>query len=86
MIYTNNMRIINILQIISGIPNQIESFPIFEEQLSQDVVEAAENCFIEMIYGKDWKNVINEEEKELLLDEANYDDHNGHEVYIIWSN
>ena len=43
------MRIVNILEIINGIPQSIESFPIFEEQLSEDVVEKAELLFIQKI-------------------------------------
>jgi len=78
------MRIINVLEIINGIPSQIESFPIWEEQLSQDVVEEAEEFFIQLCSQPDKE--FTEEEIEFLLDEGSYDDQNGHEVYMIWSN
>jgi hypothetical protein len=79
------MRIVNVLEIINGIPSQIESFPIWEEQLSREVVEGAEKFFIELC--KAGGNIeFSDEEIEDLLDEGQYDDQNGHEVYIIWSN
>ena len=78
------MRIVNVLQILNGIPNMIESFPIWEEQLSGEVIEQAEKFFLEICSKPDKE--FTEEEKEYLLDEGSYDDQNGHEVYIIWSN
>lgn len=80
------MRIINVLEIINGIPNSIESFPIYEEQLSEDVVEQAENLFIQKINKNIYPEVLSDEKQEFYLDEGNYDDMNGYEVYIIWSN
>lgn len=80
------MRIINVLEIINGIPRQIESFPIYEPQLSEDVIRLAEDYFLQIIYGKNYKQEIKEDEIEFLLDNGWYDDDNGHNVYIIWSN
>lgn len=74
------MRIINILEIINGIPSRIESFAIYEEQLSQDVVERAEQFFISLATENG-----HEGDDEFILDEGNYDDSNGYEIYIIWS-
>jgi hypothetical protein len=79
------MRIINVLEIINGIPSQIESFPIFEDQLSEEVIEQAEKFFIECCKAGESVE-FSEEDIEFMLDEASYDDHSGHEVYIIWSN
>ena len=41
------MRIINVVTIKNGVVDEIESFGVFEEQLVDDVVEAAEKKFIE---------------------------------------
>jgi len=79
------MRIINVLEIINGIPNNIESFPIYEEQLSEDVVEQAENLFIQKINENIHPEVLSDEKQEFHLDEGSYDDMNGYEIYIIWS-
>ena len=79
------MRIVNILEIINGIPQSIESFPIFEEQLSEDVVEKAELLFIQKINENIHPEILPDEKQEFYLDEGSYDDMNGYEVYIIWS-
>jgi len=86
------MRIINVLEVINGIPSQIQSFPIYKEQLSQDVVDRAEKLFLELIEknkeplrmrGLSEEDI--EDVTEFYLDEGVYDDKNGYEVYIIWS-
>lgn len=79
------MKIINVLEIINGIPSSIESFPIYEEQLSEDVVEQAESLFIQKINENIHPEVLSDEKQEFYLDEGSYDDMNGYEVYIIWS-
>jgi len=76
------MRIINVLEIINGIPNSIESFPIYEEQLSEDVVEQAENLFIQKINENIYPEVLSDEKQEFYLDEGNYDDMNGYKNII----
>jgi len=48
------MRIINLVTIKAGVVDSIESFGIFEEQLSQDVIEQAENRFIEIAKQLGW--------------------------------
>lgn len=80
------MRIINVLELINGIPQNIESFPIYEEHLSKDVVEKAENLFIQKINENIHPDVLSDEEQEYYLDECSYSDSNGYEIYIIWSN
>ena len=49
------MRIANVIVIKEGIVNDIDSFGIFEEQLSDEVVEKAEELFTEkcLEYGAD---------------------------------
>ena len=77
------MRIINILELINGIPQQIQSFPIYEEQFSQDVVENAEKLYVEMM--KYHEPEISEEDVEWCLNEGFYDNRKGKELFIIWS-
>ena len=79
------MKIINILEIINGIPQSIDSFPIYEEQLSNDVVEKAEALFLQKINKNIYPEVLSDEKQQFYLDEGNYDNMNGYEVYIIWS-
>ncbi len=76
------MRIINIVEQLNGIITQILSFPVYEEQLSQDVVDEAENTF---------KQIINEvtgidtEDMYEFVEDGNYDDENGWSVSLVWS-
>lgn len=77
------MRVINILELLNGIPSQIQSFPIYEEQLDGEVVEQAEKLFEEMI--RYHENDITDEDIEACIEEGVFDDNNGHELYIIWS-
>lgn len=39
------MRIINIVTVKNGVVNDINSFPIHEEQLSNEIINEAEKCF-----------------------------------------
>jgi len=39
------MRIINIVTVKNGVVNDINSFPIHEEQLSDEIINEAEKCF-----------------------------------------
>jgi hypothetical protein len=41
------MRIVNVIVIKEGIVDSIDSFGVFEEQLSEDVVEQAQELFRE---------------------------------------
>lgn len=81
------MRIINILTIVSGTPHQIESFAIYEEQLSQYVVDEAEKIFKQSIL--DNYTFQEQDNKDEILEEAvenGYFDMMDWEVYLIWSN
>jgi hypothetical protein len=83
-------RIINVLELLNGIPSQIESFPIYEEQLSEEVVKQAEKYFLDLVkehnQSIDGSLEFDEDWEEDILDNAYYSDDNGYEVYIIWSN
>ena len=43
------MRIINVIVVKNGAVDEMESFGVFEEQCSSDVVEEAENAFKEKV-------------------------------------
>ena len=65
------MRVINIIKIKNGVVDEITSFGIFEEQLSQDVVDEAEADFIAKAkeIGFDVNNREEEEDEDDLISE-----------------
>ena len=81
------MRIINVLEMMGGIPEFIQSFPIYEEQLSEEVVEQAENFFISRIH--EFYTFEDDENKEQIIQDAidngSFETSEGVEIYIIWS-
>ena len=76
------MRIINIVEQLNGTISQILSFPVYEEQLSQDVVDDAENTFKQII-GE--VKGIDTDEMDEYIEEGCYDDDNGWIVSLVWS-
>lgn len=65
------MRVINVVRIKNGLLDNIESFAIYEEQLSDDVVEAAESEFKKQASEIGWtEEELSEDE---LLEEAYYE-------------
>lgn len=80
------MRIINVLEIINGIPSTIESFPIHEDQLSEDVTEKAELLFINKINEIIYPEVLSDEDQEVHIENGFYQNINGYEIYLSWSN
>ena len=76
------MRIINIVEQLNGTISQILSFPVYEEQLSQDVVDDAENTFKQII-GE--VKGIDTDEMDEYIEEGCYDDDNGWVVSLVWS-
>lgn len=79
------MRIINVVeQIMDGTISQILSFPVHEEQLSQDVVTEAENTFKAII--NEVKGIDTDSElMESFVEDGYYNDDNGWELSIVWS-
>ena len=75
------MRVINVIESSYGIPvKSIESFGIFEEQLSQDIVALAEKIFIKCAVD----NGAIEIDAEACIDDGYYN--NGdYTVSIVWS-
>lgn len=79
------MRIINVVEIISNTLDNIQSFPILEEQLSKEVIENAENLF--KIFIKENSNLnLTEKDLQNYVDDGYFDDKNGYIVYLTWSN
>lgn len=76
------MRILNIVEQLNGVVSQILSYPVHEEQLSQDVVDSAEGMF---------KGIINEvtgidtEDMDSFIEDGYYTDDNGWELSLVWS-
>ena len=77
-----NIQIINVIEVINGIVQAPESFVIYEEQLSSDVVEKAEDLFVKLAL----ENGGDEGATQNYLDDGSFDDRNGYEVIINWSN
>lgn len=78
------MRIINVINLIDGVLHSIDSFPIFEEQLSQERVQEAEQLFAKYLQEKG--DLTPEEIDGIIESDSGYDDNNGFEVFIHWSN
>jgi hypothetical protein len=77
------MRIVNLLHIKNGIPQTIDSFPIYEEQLSEDIVNEVEELFIEKI--EKFVPNLSDEDRETYLEDGFFSDERENEIYIIWS-
>jgi hypothetical protein len=77
---TQAMRIVNVVTVKEGVVDEIQSFGIFEEQLSDDVVAEAEEAFkkkaesLGYVFGDD----------EALLDDGYFSIANA-SVCISWS-
>ena len=80
------MRIINVLEFLNDIPSNLTSFAIFENQLSEDVVEKAERLFIEKINKDISPDLLTEDEESDYIDEGAYlNVITGYGVFLIWS-
>lgn len=80
------MRVINVIEVVENNVVGLESFGVFEEQLSQDVVKKAEEHFLKVI-EEFVGEPLSEEDKEAYLDDAYYEDGTKGYYYvcIIWS-
>jgi hypothetical protein len=83
------MRVINVIEVYGGIIDNLESFGVFEEQLSDDVVETAENHFKKMIKEKGVDGLEEDEIEEAIedaIENGTWESPNGkYEISIIWS-
>ena len=78
------MRYVTVLEMNSGIPDNLEIFPIHEEQLANDVVEKAEARFKQLAveHGAD---ADDDETMNAYLDMGYYDAPDNHySVLLIW--
>lgn len=81
------MRIINILQVFGGIPSSLDSFPIYEEQLSDDFIQSVEKEFSDRIR----KNYTPEDDEniedivDIAIENGYFEIDSKNEIYLIWS-
>lgn len=77
------MRIINVVKIKHGVVDEIESFAVVDEQLSQEVVDEAEEAFIKAAaeLGFDTED---DDDVDILMDNAYYSIANA-SVCFSWS-
>lgn len=83
------MKILNIIETTRGIINSITSFPMDYEldyildydSYEKEIVKKAENLFIEKV-----KQFDKDIDVEYYLEEAYWEDMNGNEIMLIWSN
>lgn len=78
------MRVINIVETENNIVLGIDSFGIFEDQLTDDVVEQAEELFLSKIRENGF---ISEDIDEIndILDDGYWNNESGYTTNIIWS-
>jgi hypothetical protein len=76
------MRFISIVTTSENLVTNIETFPIFEDQLSADVIEQAEAFFKKEVLKYD--SNMNDEDIEFFLEEG-YADINGTCICVAWS-
>ena len=87
------MRVINVVVIKNGAVYDIESFGVFEEQLSQDVVDEAEKAFrrkaVEMMESdgnfKGDFSQISEEQFDAMVENGIYEHSATDSVCLTWS-
>lgn len=60
------MRILNLIKSSNGVPEIIQAFPIIDDTLYQEIVEKAENYLIEMLWGPESENKLNETIKNMI--------------------
>ena len=80
------MRVINVIEVVENAVVGIESFGIFEEQLSQEIVERAEELFLQKI-EEFIGEPLTDEDKEAYLEDGYYEDGTKGYYYvcITWS-
>lgn len=78
------IRVLNVLAIVKGTPQIIEAFPIYEEQISEQVIEQAEKYLCNTLVGPqantdDYVDVIM---KAYTVGVKSY---GGSVYYLLWS-
>lgn len=74
-------QVINVIEIINGVSNPPKSFVITDEKETDKVVEQAEKLFVKLAI----ENGMPKEDSEAALEDGNFDDGNGYEVILNWS-
>lgn len=74
------MEIVNVFEIKQGVAGTIQSFPIIDDKYRKPQIEAAEKLFLELAKKNGY-----DEDGEDILDDGNWDNENGYEVIISWS-
>jgi len=77
------MRIINVIEVVDNNVVTIESFGIFEEQLSHEVVEKAEKLFTTKVRDNEG-SMLNDEEIETVIENGCWEGTN-YAVNLVWS-
>ena len=82
------MRIINVIIQKAGIVESVESFPILEEQLSQEQIKKAEEVFEKWCRDNGYEdgNELETETMESLIEEGYWENSNYDSVFLTWSN
>lgn len=88
-IYSNNIDVINVFEIVNGVISKIESFVILDNSEDKSLlIKQAENmfeCYIRENYHFDEE----ENQEEIItnaIEEGYFTDNNGYEVQLVWSN
>ena len=78
------MRVINLVEAENNIVLGVDSFCIFEDQMSDDVVEEAEGTFLEKIRENGF---LSEDIDEIndILDDGYWCNESGYSASIVWS-
>jgi hypothetical protein len=76
------MRVINIIEIVDNNTQGIKSFGIFEEQLSQEIVERAEEIFKAKARENGCK--LDDEELDEVIGDGYWESGN-YSVNLVWS-
>lgn len=77
------MRIVSIIEIRDGKVNDIQSFGIFDEQHSGEIVHQVETIFGEM--AKDNFPEISSDELEACIEDGHFEMEDGYVLEIVWS-
>lgn len=76
------MGILNLVQLNNGIITGIESYAVIDEQLRNETIAEAEVAFAKVL--KESFQIEEEDIVETYIEDG-FDDHNGNELYLIWS-
>jgi hypothetical protein len=77
------MRIINVIVLHAGILHTINSYPVIDEQLSQEVVDQAEDEFRNFILTTGTDDDIRDIES--FVEEGYFENSNYDSIFLAWS-